>query len=142
MSALSRFRGSNGRHEQELDGEDRPAVPASQLARRRDRVAKDYATEHWDLGGLAYEMAVRDHFRLDVLKRQAAKVQELDSELSSLERLLRLEEGGAAGACPTCNALYNRGAVFCWQCGRDLAGTTGPEPAETTGPEPAESTGP
>jgi len=123
VSALSRFRGPNGRHEEHLDEEDRPAVPASQLARRRDRVAKDYATEHWDLGGLAYEMAVRDHFRLDVLKRQAAKVQELDSELSSLERLLRLEEGGAAGACPSCNALFNRGAVFCWQCGHQLMST-------------------
>jgi hypothetical protein len=96
--------------------------PASvaDLEQRRDRLAGQLVELQWDLGGLAYEMATRDHFRLDVLNRQAAKVQQVDAELAEVERLLRLDQGGAAGACGSCGALYARGAVFCWQCGKDL----------------------
>jgi hypothetical protein len=75
---------------------------------------------HWDLGGLAYEMAIRDHFRLDVLVRRAALLQERDAELAEVERLLRMEEDGVAGNCPDCEAPHSRGAVFCWQCGATL----------------------
>jgi hypothetical protein len=75
---------------------------------------------HWDLGGLAYEMAIRDHFRLDVLVRRAAVLQERDAELAEIERLLRLEEAAVAGSCPGCGAPHSRGAVFCWQCGATL----------------------
>jgi hypothetical protein len=96
------------------------SVPASELAQRRDVLAKEYAELQWDLGGLVYEMAARDHFRLDVVVRRAAKLQAVDAELAEAERLLRLEEAGAAGACPACGALYARGAAFCWQCGKDL----------------------
>lgn len=94
--------------------------PASELARKRDALASRLVELQWDLGGLAYEMAIRDHFRLDVLNRQAAKLQQVDAELAEVERLLRLGEAGAAGACGSCGALYARGAVFCWQCGKDL----------------------
>jgi len=75
---------------------------------------------HWDLGGLAYEMAIRDHFRLDVLVRRAAMLQERDAELAEVERLLRMEDDGVAGHCPACSAPHSRGAVFCWQCGATL----------------------
>ncbi len=75
---------------------------------------------HWDLGGLAYEMAIRDHFRLDVLVRRAAALQERDGELAEVERLLRMEDGGVVGNCPQCAAPHSRGAVFCWQCGATL----------------------
>lgn len=91
-----------------------------ELERRRDRLAGQLVELQWDLGGLAYEMAIRDHFRLDVLNRQAAKLQQVDAELAEVERLLRLDQAGAAGACGNCGALYARGAVFCWQCGKDL----------------------
>ena len=67
-------------------------------------------------------MASRDHFRLDVLTLQAAKLQQVDAELSEAERLLKLEQAGAAGSCPSCGALYARGAAFCWQCGAGLMG--------------------
>ena len=87
---------------------------------RRDQLRARFAELQWDLGGLAYEMAIRDHFRLDVLTRQAAKLQQVDAELAEVERLLRLDRAGAAGACGNCGALYARGAVFCWQCGNDL----------------------
>lgn len=92
----------------------------SELRRRRDALAQQVTELHWDLGGLAYEMAIRDHFRLDVLVRRAAVLQERDAELAEVERLLRLEESASAGACPACSAPHSRGAVFCWQCGMAL----------------------
>jgi hypothetical protein len=87
------------------------------LASRRERLAEELAELQWDLGGLAYEMAIRDHFRLDVLVRIAAEVQRVDAELGEVERLLRMEHNGAAGECPQCGALHGRAAVYCWQCG-------------------------
>jgi phosphatidylinositol-3-phosphatase len=47
----------------------------SELRRRRDELAEQVAELHWDLGGLTYEMAIRDHFRLDLLVRHAAVLQ-------------------------------------------------------------------
>jgi hypothetical protein len=96
------------------------AAPGSELSRRRERLAREVTELHWDLGGLAYEMAIRDHFRLDVLVRRAAVLQERDAELAEVERLLRMEAEGTAGACPQCGAPHSRGAVFCWQCGTGL----------------------
>jgi hypothetical protein len=95
-------------------------MSASDLQMRRDRLARQLAELQWDLGGLTYEMASRDHFRLDVLARQAAKLQQVGAELAEVERMLKLDQAGAAGACGSCGALYARGSVFCWQCGVDL----------------------
>lgn len=97
-----------------------PGAPPSALQRRRDALAAEVTELHWDLGGLAYEMAVRDHFRLDVLVRRAAILQQRDAELAEVERLLRMEDEGIAGACPQCAAPHSRGAVYCWQCGSTL----------------------
>ncbi len=58
------------------------------LERRREELAGQVAELHWDLGGLAYEMAIRDHFRNDVLVRRAALLQERDTELAEVERKL------------------------------------------------------
>ncbi|HEV2974332.1 MAG TPA: hypothetical protein VGX69_04970 [Solirubrobacteraceae bacterium] len=77
-----------------------------ELRRRRDALAEQVTELHWDLGGLAYEMAIRDHFRLDVLVRRAAALQERDAELAEVERLLRLEESASAGACPACGTSF------------------------------------
>jgi uncharacterized Zn finger protein (UPF0148 family) len=96
------------------------SVPAGDLRRRRDALAEQVTELHWDLGGLAYEMAIRDHFRLDVLVRRAASLQERDAELAEVERLLRLEDSASAGSCPGCGAPHSRGATFCWQCGMTL----------------------
>ena len=93
------------------------------LRQRRRELAEQVLELHWDLGGLAYEMAIRDHFRLDVLVRRAALLQERDAELAEVERLLRLEEGASAGVCPACAAPHSRGALFCWQCGTTLMGS-------------------
>lgn len=90
------------------------------LAQRRERLAKQLAELQWDLGGVAYEMAIRDHYRLDVLSRRAAKLQQVDAELAEVERMLKLGAAGAAGACGSCGALYARGSAFCRQCGKQL----------------------
>jgi hypothetical protein len=87
---------------------------------RRDELAERVADLTWDLGGLTYEMAIRDHFRLDVLLRRAATLQEADAELGEVERLLRAEDTGETGACRSCGAPHSRGAIYCWQCGGGL----------------------
>ena len=65
-----------------------PRYDTAQLERRREELAAQVAELHWDLGGLAYEMAIRDHFRNDVLLSRAAQLQELDTELAEVERKL------------------------------------------------------
>jgi hypothetical protein len=95
-------------------------VGQPELLEQREELSRKFAELQWDLGGMTYEMAARDHYRLDVLNKQAAKLQEVDAELGQVERLLRLGEAGAAGTCPACGALQARGAVFCWQCGNEL----------------------
>ena len=90
------------------------------LMRRREQLSARFAELQWDLGGLAYEMAIRNRVRVEVLVQRAARLQEVDAELAEVERILRTEQTGAAGACGQCNAPHSTGAVFCWQCGRPL----------------------
>jgi hypothetical protein len=97
-----------------------PVAGPAELEHRRDALAQQVAELHWDLGGLAYEMAIRDHFRLDVLVRRAAALQERDAELAEVERMLRMQEDSVAGNCADCGAPHSRGALFCWQCGATL----------------------
>jgi len=114
-----------------------PAVSPSDLRERRSRLAEELAELQWDLGGLTYEMAIRDHFRLDVLVHKAARLQQVDAELGEVERLARLEDGGAGGFCPGCDALHSRGASFCWRCGIELMGAAEPQAQGATTPGPA-----
>lgn len=105
----------------------RPAADG-ELVARRDRLIEKFAVMQSDLGGLFYEMAIRDHVKLDVLTRKAAELQRVDAQLGQVERLLKLDESGAAGSCTNCGALYTRGSAFCSQCGHPLVGgdaTTG-----------------
>ena len=90
------------------------------LRRRRDELNARVAELQWDLGGLTYEMAVRDRIRVDVLVKRAAKLQDVDAELAEVERILSLEEKSTAGACATCGAPHSSGAAFCWQCGSQI----------------------
>src|ERR1700726_1053046 len=50
------------------------------LKRRRDQLNARVAELQWDLGGLVYEMAIRDRIRVDVLVRRAAVLQSADAE--------------------------------------------------------------
>ncbi len=90
------------------------------LKRRRDQLNARVAELQWDLGGLVYEMAVRDQIHVDVIAARAAVLQEADAELGEVERILRLEETGMAGVCANCGAPHSTGASFCWQCGQTL----------------------
>ena len=99
---------------------DARAVAPAELVSRRELMAARYAELQWDLGGLVYEMAARDHFRMDLIVRRAAELQAVDAELAEIDRMLRLDQAGASGTCPGCGAMHSRGAVFCWQCGKNL----------------------
>jgi hypothetical protein len=90
------------------------------LIAKRDRLAERFTVIQSDLGGLLYEMVVRDSVRMDVLKRKVAELQRIDAELGHLEHTIKAEESGVAGDCPSCQAPYARGAVFCWRCGQSL----------------------
>jgi len=90
------------------------------LERRRDQLRSRVAELQWDLGGLVYEMAIRDHIKVDLIVRRAAVLQDADAELNEVERILRTEQTGASGACGTCAAPHSSGATYCWQCGMPL----------------------
>ncbi|MFL5843688.1 MAG: hypothetical protein ACJ762_03275 [Solirubrobacteraceae bacterium] len=92
----------------------------SELREKRAVLAERVAGLTWDLGGLTYEMAIRDHFRLEVLVRRAAELQEADAELGEVERLLAIEETAVTGSCRSCGAEHSRGATYCWKCGQPL----------------------
>ncbi len=97
-----------------------PSGSAAELRRERVRLAERVAALTWDLGGLAYEMAIRDHYRLDVLARRAAELQQADAQLGEVERLLSAAEDGVGGNCRSCGAVHSRGAAYCWRCGSPL----------------------
>jgi hypothetical protein len=103
------------------------------LKRRRDQLNARVAELQWDLGGLTYEMAVRGEIHVDVLTKRAAALQEADAELGEVERILKLEETGMAGACVNCGSPHSTGASFCWQCGQPLLVAM---PANGSGPQP------
>jgi hypothetical protein len=90
------------------------------LKRRRDQLTARVAELQWDLGGLVYEMAIRDRIRVDVLVKRAALLQDADAELNEVERILRMEQTAVAGTCGNCGAPHSSGAGFCWQCGQPL----------------------
>lgn len=93
---------------------------AVDLVGRRDQLVAKVAELQWDLGGLAYEMAIRNHVQVDVLVKRAATLQDADAELNEVERLVRMEESATAGSCSSCGAPHSSGATFCWQCGQPL----------------------
>lgn len=102
-----------------------PAAPAAQeasvdLRRRRDQLTARVAELQWDLGGLAYEMAIRNRMQVELLVRRAVALQDADAELSEVERIVRMEQTGTAGSCGNCGAPHSSGATFCWQCGQPL----------------------
>ena len=119
-----------------------PEPESKELRAQRDRLLEKFTVMQADLGGAFYEMAIRDHVRLDVLTRKAAELQRVDAELLAVERLLELERSDAAGLCPSCGSPFGPAVRFCPQCGHSLTPTEAP-PADptpskplTSGPEP------
>jgi hypothetical protein len=95
-----------------------------ELRAQRDRLIEKFTIMTSDLGGAFYEMAIRDHVRLDVLTRKAAELQRVDAELAAVERALELERADAAGICAACGTPFGHGTRFCSQCGASLVTTS------------------
>lgn len=97
-------------------------APDAELLAQRGRLTERFALMQSELGGLFYEMAIRDHVRMDVLIEKAAALQRVDAELAQVEHLLNGGAGtaGIGGHCPNCGTSYPRGAVFCSQCAAPL----------------------
>jgi hypothetical protein len=100
--------------------EPAPAPENKELVAQRDRLLEKFTVMQADLGGAFYEMAIRDHVRLDLLTRKAAELQRVDAELLAVERLLELERLDAAGLCGRCGSPYGAADRFCPQCGNSL----------------------
>ena len=99
-----------------------PSTADGQLIAQRERLEERFAIMQCELGGLFYEMAIRDHVRMDVLIERAAALQRLDGELGQIERMLESGHSAAGGSCPSCGSVYARGAAFCAQCAHPLTG--------------------
>ncbi|MGH2938889.1 MAG: zinc-ribbon domain-containing protein [Solirubrobacterales bacterium] len=102
---------------------ERKEEESAELITQRDRLLEKFTVMQADLGGAFYEMAIRDHVRLDVLTRKAAELQRVDAELLAVERLLELERADATGLCPSCGAPHGPAVRFCPQCGTPLVPT-------------------
>jgi len=114
------------------------APAAVDLAVRRRQLLRALVEAQLDLGGLAYEMAIRDRLRTDLLVKRAAAIQEIDAELREVERILLSDRTGAVGACPNCEAPHSGSAAYCWRCGSELLPTVPAQAIATpTDPQPA-----
>jgi hypothetical protein len=94
--------------------------PDPELPVQHERLTERFALLQSELGGLFYEMAIRDSIQLEVLVGKAAELQRLDGELGALERLLESGARSIGGHCPQCGAVYASGAAFCAQCANPL----------------------
>ena len=97
-----------------------PAAPDPELLAQRDRLVERFAIMQSELGGLFYEMAIRDHVRMEVLIPKAAELQRVDAELAQLERIIESGSSSIGGECPSCGAVYAHRAAFCAQCAHPL----------------------
>ena len=68
--------------------------PDPDLIAQRDRLVERFAVMQSELGGLFYEMAIRDHVRMNILIQKAAELQRVEAELAAIEQ----EIGAVAGA--------------------------------------------
>jgi hypothetical protein len=97
-----------------LDRSDR------ELLAERDRLVERFTRMQADLGGVCYEMAIRDHVRMEVLTRKAAELQRVDADLAEVERRLRGDDGPVVAACAACGTPHGAEARFCSRCGHAL----------------------
>jgi hypothetical protein len=97
-------------------------APGAELLTQRERLTERFALMQSELGGLFYEMAIRDHVKMDVLIDKAAALQRVDVELAQVEHLLDAGHQSTGGQCPSCGAPHARGAAYCSQCAAVLSG--------------------
>jgi hypothetical protein len=97
-------------------------APDPALMAERERLTERFTIMQTELGGLFYEMAIRDHVRMEILMASAAALQRIDAELAQVEHLLTGGDDGVGGHCPACGTVHARGAAFCSQCAEALTG--------------------
>jgi RNA polymerase-binding transcription factor DksA len=102
-------------------GAQTPKPVNRELLAERDRLLEKFTVMQADLGGAFYEMAIRDHVKLDVLTRKAAELQRVDIELGQVEEQLQQVDSASIGQCASCGAPFEHGARFCSHCGHELA---------------------
>ena len=95
------------------------AAPDRELLAKRDRLVERFTAMQLDLGGVYYEMAIRDHVQPDVLTRKAAELQRVDAELRQVEQMI--DAGAGARTCAACGAVSTPSSAFCGHCGTPLA---------------------
>ncbi|OAI39560.1 hypothetical protein AYO39_02690 [Actinobacteria bacterium SCGC AG-212-D09] len=71
--------------------------PDPDLISQRDRLVERFAVMQSELGGLFYEMAIRDHVRMNILIQKAAELQRVEAELAAIEREIGAVAGGRSG---------------------------------------------
>ncbi|HET9154913.1 MAG TPA: zinc-ribbon domain-containing protein [Solirubrobacterales bacterium] len=131
MSLRDSFRRSSPPPVQPAASNGNGAVPAAlnsaygeefivDLQKRREQLVAKVAELQWDLGGLVYEMVVRNSIDIEVVVKRVVPLQDADAELGEVERILRMEQTGTAGVCSSCGAPHSSGATFCWQCGTPI----------------------
>jgi len=59
-----------------------------ELVAERDRLIERFVLMQSELGGLFYEMAIRDHLQLDLLVERAAAMQRVEEEIHRLDQRL------------------------------------------------------
>ena len=99
-----------------------PVAAGAELLTQRERLTERFALMQSELGGLFYEMAIRDHVKMDVLIEKAAALQRVDADLAQVEHLLSEGHQSTGGQCPNCGAPHARGAAYCSQCAATLTG--------------------
>jgi hypothetical protein len=67
------------------DGQPVPVEAAGDRSAQIERLTERFAIMQSDLGGLFYEMAIRDHLQLDLLVAGAAAMQRVQEELNALQ---------------------------------------------------------
>jgi hypothetical protein len=63
-------------------------IESHELVAERDRLTERFVLMQSELGGLFYEMAIRDHLQLDLLVERAAAMQKVEAELQRLDHQL------------------------------------------------------
>ena len=114
-----KFPGRSGQPPATAAAESDPG-PSEELLGQRDRLTERFARMQSELGGLFYEMAIRDHVKLDVLVEKAAALQRVDLELAQVGHLINDGDGTVGGHCPNCGMAHARGAAYCAQCAAPL----------------------
>jgi hypothetical protein len=111
---------------------ERPSLRERGRLRRRARYLRRLRElQLRDLGGLVLELRRAGREREDLVAAKAAVLEETDTELGALERILGalpgeedIREPGIGGTCSRCHAVHGSADAYCSACGRHLRAET------------------